>query len=1064
MIRLHSQINNFTNVLHIGDIHIRLTQRHQEYVEAFDKLYASIDKTPHTTAILVAGDIFHNKSDLSPESIKIASNFLKNLADRRPTILIAGNHDATLANKNRLDSLSPLVDALNHKNLYYLKETECYIIGDILFNNYGVFDDPDKYIKYKDIPAIYRNEVNYNIALFHGPVNNAVTDVGYIVSSRTIMADTFDGHQMVMLGDIHKHQILQEYNHADDKPVIVYCGSLLQQDHGEELLGHGFVYWELKSKKFVHVEIPNDYGFYTIEVNKGVLSTDINNIPKKAKLRIKCTESIPSEIKSVLSDIRNVSNITEVSYIRVDEAAYNKNIIDATDFNLQNVADIDYQNNLIKEYIKNKKVTISDDTLECIYALNKELNNALTKEYISKNIRWKPKIFKFDNMFSYGENNIIDFSKMNGSMGLFANNASGKSSILSALSFCLFDKCDRAFKASHVLNSQKMTFRCEFNFEINGVDFFIERKGVSDKKGAVKVDVKFWKTVDGKDIELNGEARRSTNDIIRDYIGEYEDFILTVLSIQNGKDGSFVDMGQTERKDLLAQFMGLNIFDKLSGLAMDNYRESSILLKNFNNEDYTIKLNEIQNEIKKLERDIVAQNAAIDETLVAREKHNNALIDLTKKLINIGTEIVDITILEKNKIEQVKKIDGNNFAISVLGGKIDLHERSIISTNNEIARLDGKNIKENLAAYITLKDRHSQLQSRIDTKKIVIKGKLEKLAKLEEHKYDPNCNFCVTNVFVRDAIKTKEELENDKNDVISMMAAFNTTVNELGNLSWVLSENDTYEALIKTRHKLTIELSTLSNDILKEEKLLGQNNTALVQSNHQIEFFYQQKENIENNKVVNDNIREIKSLIKALDDEYKDKNKNLNLSSTSLQINIDRKKLIEENLLKIKELELKNDCYKYYTAAVSRDGIPYDLITQALPTIEKEVNDILHQIVDFTISLKTDGKNVSSYISYDDKKWPLEMSSGMEKFVSSLAIRVALVNISNLPRPNFIAIDEGFGCADKENLASMSTLFVYLKSQFDFIWIISHLDEMRDMVDKQIEIKKESGFSKIVFI
>jgi len=208
MIRLQNTIKNFTNVLHIGDIHIRLVQRHQEYLEAFEKLYKAIDRTPATTLILVAGDIFHNKSDLSPESVKLVSDFLKNLADRRPTILIAGNHDATLANKNRLDSLSPIVQALNHNNLYYLKDTDIYIIGDVLFNNYSVFDEPDKYIKYKDIPSIYKNQVNYNIALFHGPVNNAVTDVGYIVSSRTIMVDMFDGHQMVMLGDIHKPQNL----------------------------------------------------------------------------------------------------------------------------------------------------------------------------------------------------------------------------------------------------------------------------------------------------------------------------------------------------------------------------------------------------------------------------------------------------------------------------------------------------------------------------------------------------------------------------------------------------------------------------------------------------------------------------------------------------------------------------------------------------------------------------------------------------------------------------------------------------------------------------------------
>lgn len=53
-----------------------------------------------------------------------------------------------------------------------------------------------------------------------------------------------------------------------------------------------------------------------------------------------------------------------------------------------------------------------------------------------------------------------------------------------------------------------MTFSCKFNFEIDKIDYFIERVGKSDKKGNVKVDVKFWREENGKTTELNGEARR----------------------------------------------------------------------------------------------------------------------------------------------------------------------------------------------------------------------------------------------------------------------------------------------------------------------------------------------------------------------------------------------------------------------------------------------------------------------------------------------------------------------------------------------------------------------------
>jgi DNA repair exonuclease SbcCD nuclease subunit len=165
--------------------------------------------TPVNTCVAVLGDLFHSKSDLSPECVSLASDFLKRIADLRPTILIAGNHDATLANKSRMDSLSPVVNALNHPNLFYLKDTGLYILGDILFNHMSVFDEPGNYIKASDIPKVYRHQTRYLVGLFHGPVDKAMTDVGYEVSNRSITQSLFDGHDIILLGDIHRFQELE---------------------------------------------------------------------------------------------------------------------------------------------------------------------------------------------------------------------------------------------------------------------------------------------------------------------------------------------------------------------------------------------------------------------------------------------------------------------------------------------------------------------------------------------------------------------------------------------------------------------------------------------------------------------------------------------------------------------------------------------------------------------------------------------------------------------------------------------------------------------------------------
>jgi len=61
--KLNCDVKNFIGILHVADIHIRLTKRHEEYVDVFKKLYNVAHKTPTNTCIAVLGDVFHSKSD-----------------------------------------------------------------------------------------------------------------------------------------------------------------------------------------------------------------------------------------------------------------------------------------------------------------------------------------------------------------------------------------------------------------------------------------------------------------------------------------------------------------------------------------------------------------------------------------------------------------------------------------------------------------------------------------------------------------------------------------------------------------------------------------------------------------------------------------------------------------------------------------------------------------------------------------------------------------------------------------------------------------------------------------
>lgn len=842
-------------------------------------------------------------------------------------------------------------------------------------------------------------------------------------------------------------------------PIIAYASSMIQQNHGEELKGHGFLLWDLKRKLFKHYELQNDYGFYTVEINKGKLITDISDIPKKARIRTKCFESIPSQVKEIINEIKEKCEILESTFIRIDEHSEDKQLINNSIVDIHNILNVDYQNKLIEENLSQKNIEV--DLIEKVKELNKTINVQIPKDKTPKNIRWKPKTFEFDNMFSYGEGNFIDFTKLKGTIGLFAPNASGKSSIMDALAFCIFDKFSKGYKASHVLNTQKMSFKCKFNFEVSGVDYFIEREGKSDKKGNVKVDVKFYKIEKEKEVPLNGEARRSTNDIIRDYVGSYDDFILTVLSVQNGKNGSFIDLGQTERKDLLCQFMGLNLFDQLYNIANENFKETNTLLKNVSKDKLNSDLDIISGSINTNNDVILKLNEELKQLETTKESFNNKLLELSNNIIKTGSFDFNISELEAEKINLENKIESVNKNINDNKLILSSTTKDLEDTVNLL--LDYNDIENQFESYKEWKQKEDVINNKIEKLKLIIKTKVDKLKKLEEHKYDPNCNYCINNIFVKDAIKTKEELEVDKNEAKILVEEFTLIKNKLDSFGDIEVRYKNSQKLNEKKNNLENNKSTTNNKVLQLENSLLNLNNKLKEIKEKIEVFYKNKDIIENNNKLLKEINELKLKIKSLENEIKTVNgKLINVSTEKGKLELQYKNIIEQ-LSKIKELENSYEAYKLYTSVVSRDGIPYEVITRTLPEIEKEVNNILHQIVEFTISLSTDGKNIMTNIVYDDKNWPLEMASGMEKFVSGLAIRVALINISNLPRPNIICIDEGWGTMDSTNLSSVGAMLSFLKTSFDFIWVISHIDSIKDSVDKLVEITKVNGLSHVEY-
>ena len=818
--------------------------------------------------------------------------------------------------------------------------------------------------------------------------------------------------------------------------------------------------WEVPTRKSEYIEIPNDYGYYTIDIDKGIVP-DVKGMPKKARLRVRVSNTNGIELKKALAIIHHRYGIKDVTITKVDRRDVGKS---NSEMVIGDVNNTDYQYELIEDYLK-RNHAITDNILVKIKKLNEEINNELPPARVKRNINWKLKNFEFSNMFCYGENNYVDFTQLDGIVGMFAPNASGKSTLLDALSFCLFDVTSRTTKAASVLNNKKKSFNCKVNFEVGGLDYFIERKASKrERDGHVKVNVNFWMIDDsGQTISLNGDQRRTTNYNINQVVGTYEDFILSTLSTQNNFT-VFIDKTQKERKELLSTFMGTDIFDSLYQSANDKISETQTLLRDFNKVDYSKNLAELQKQTTLLQVKQTDLLSKKEKQVEKQNKLNTKIINLTKKLKVVDDNIQDIDGLEDNLLIQgdefkkvLKDIDKTNSEFNDLGNLLDE-----IETN--ITQYESDNINEQYSNFQTLQESRDEFQIEIDKLKVEVRNKLDKTEKLKGVTWDENCEHCMSNPLTIDARETEKNLEKDKELAAKYLDKKNEMDKEIEALNPIIEQKEKYDEYKSSLVEAEFRERELKTNLQYFEERKKNINSSIETIEQNIKQYNEQKSNIKYNKkikediqVVQDDLDDVDNVIVNLTSDITEVHADIKVGDSEMQ-NINRK------IREIEELENKNQAYRYYLDAVRRDSVPYELLEKAIPTIEGEINNILGQLVDFQMSLDMDGKNINSNIVYDDvNQWPLELSSGMERFISSLAMRVGLINVSNLPRSNFLAIDEGWGTMDSDNINSVYNLFQYLKTQFQFTLIVSHVDSMRDAVDTLLEITKDTDFSKIKF-
>jgi len=990
----------------------------------------------------------------------MCSDFFRNLADIAPTYIILGNHDGNLRNSSRQDALTPIVNALGHPNLYLLRDSgEVALRGNFSLNVLSVFDMGNWQ------PPSDNSRIN--IALYHGSISNCQTDAGWTMERGENDLSIFNDFDYGFLGDIHKT------NQALDKEgKIRYPGSTIQQNHGETN-NKGYLIWDIESKdKFTvkHHSIKNPKPFITITLTPSGRIPRNTEIQKGARLRLVSQNNLPlGVVRKAVEASKSRFKPEAITYL--SRAAGERGSVEELTSGLvqEDLRDTAIQEELIDEYLKDFQA--QDETLQKVYGLNRKYKAIVEEqEEVSRNISWRIKHLEWDNLFNYSENNSIDFFNMNGTVGILGKNFSGKSSIIDSMLYTLYNTTSKHNRKNlNIINQNKEDCRGYVEVDIGTRTYMIERtskkyqkklKGKVTTEAKTDVDFRVLDNATGEEQELNGLSRIDTDKNIRKIFGTIDDFLLTSMASQLGSL-TYISEGSTRRKEILAKFLDLEIFENKFRKAKEDASDMRGLLRRS-------EAREFESEIKKARTEF-ARNDTLKLTK-ERECENiqnevkqmlDEYSDIDAKIRSLPTEIINISEIER--------------ALDAQQGLLNKYKEQNKKSNEELQ--ESKTMFNKLAKFLeafdvaSLEEKQKLIEENyerldeIEKEILRFEGQLERQKKKIQLLNEVPCGSEFSHCrFIKDAYTAKKGLVG----TIVAVEKLSASKKEKQNIVTDLKPDKINDYITKYEQVVEKRTST-QNEISALELSIEKNKTRMLKSNNIVNEMSIKRQQYEDNKEAIENLESLLERKKVLKDKIEDQKmkhgqcqkKVLDLykANGSLEQQLEK---VEQEQEEYKDMQEQYSAYDLFMRCMHANGIAYDIIKKRLPLINSEVSKILTNIVEFEIMFVNEDTKLDILIKhpeYDAR--PIEMGSGAEKTIAAMAIRLALLNISTLPKGDIFILDEPGTALDEENMEGFIRILDMIKTQFKTVLLISHLDSLKDIVDTQIIIEKKDRFANV---
>ncbi len=827
-------------IFHLSDLHIRngdkIYCRYEEYNSVFNDTIRSIKLKIETNKLkfneyitVITGDIFHNKNNIGNYGLLLYKNFVEELTKISKVYILAGNHDLCQGEISQPSLVYS--SSFNIENLIILNESQSFIINDIGFSFVSIESTLNSYKnsgRIQDLPSFpeIKGNVKYKIALFHGSFACAKLYTGDEIKEEynPYPLEWVKDFDYVLLGDIHKRQI---FNYKKNT-ICGYSGSLIQQNFGEDIIDHGYLFWDLFNKQITEINVYNNIGYINIKEDDNenilirkngkyecLLEKEINDkieyFPKQ--LEIKVFSKINFDKLNTLlktyhinftiicrSDERylNLQNSEEKEAFDISKDLSNKEQLDNI---IDNNYILEYFKKILtlEEYNKFHKIIINKELLlfdvnkypeellkEC-NTRNKDLSAIITSCIKNNDIKYKKNQFtirylEWEGLLCYENKNWLNIHDLdNKSFLVKGKNGTGKSAIYDILLLAIWNNNTKNNSfAGGTVNYNKKSGYTIIDIEVNGKLYRIKRDFIkkTDNTKLNKCLCMLYEFINDKELMLLAKDSKC-NEEVNNLFGDIKTFLSSSMITQN-VDYDILKMDAKDTLKLIDKSFNVEYIYNL----YDLFKTSINKYKDF--------------------RKIINSKKEVYEKLVSNSK----------------IEIIDSEIIKKNNEElSIKKKEKSDLEILFDDINIDIKDPKnliILETNYDdlISKLDKNKLISN-EDYNVYKEKYNELKFIL---KEVINDEKELLKLKERYNNDINIkiNYCV--------IKTKpcdlSLIENERKLLLSYLNEL--TEKEINDMKVngikKIKLND--EEIIKLETSLNLLKEEYSNIENKEKDLI----------------------------------------------------------------------------------------------------------------------------------------------------------------------------------------------------------------------------------------------------